>query len=68
MRGFRQSAGLMALLVDWESKGMCMISWVFLEMIVLSRLCCVFWCRGKGRVNEEDDVLVVNGMRGNKKG
>ena len=59
--GFRHSASFharvildMALLVDWEKVGE-----VDDALIVLSRLCCVFWCRG--RVNEEDDVLVAHG-------
>ena len=56
---------LMALHVDWESLEMCMMYWVFLELIMLSRLCCVFcyidrrrservrWCaRGKRQVTQ----------------
>ena len=41
----------MALLVDWESLEMCMMYWLFSEMIVLSRLQGVFRCRG-GRKSE----------------
>ena len=37
----------MALVVDWESLEMCMMNWVFLEVTVLYRLCCVFLCRGR---------------------
>ena len=32
---------------------------------MLSRLLCVFWVVVEGRVNEEDDVLVVHGRRDN---
>ena len=54
---------LMALLVDWESLEMCVMYWVFLEMIVfvpiVLRVLVSFVV--EGRVKEEDDVLVVNG-------
>ena len=39
----------MALLVDWESLEMFMMYWVFLEVTILNRLCCVFLCSGRGK-------------------
>ena len=38
---------LMPQLVDWGSLEMCMMYWVFSELIMLYRLCCVFLCRGR---------------------
>ena len=53
----------MALLVDWESLEKFMMSWVFLEMIVLSDCAACSGVVVEGRVNEEDVLVVKRQVR-----
>ena len=51
----------MALLVDWESLERFMMNWVFLEVTIRTDCAACSCVVVEGRVDEEDDVLVVNG-------